>query len=638
MKLSIKKYRSKRRSSVKRRSSKRRSSVKRHSVKKHSVKRRSRKRGGNGENSLISSISSFVKYVFKHACSQKCSLAMCGVMQSLDSEKQKVLTDLLNLKSVEWDTVESKDCHVIFDTTIHDIKLHKDEELNETDSYAKQSKAHEIVEKTIDFMIEMGLLERTKVINKVSSFESINAPRQSRLSVQNRGRSSISSGRNVSIFSDDSTGMGSTMSLFKENVVTWKGRLIWNDIHDLSFEECPEAFKNLRNSGLDDETIVILIQLIFWYFRKIIVDFTIRNLCYDIFEEDRIVAVSAGSVKLTSDYDISLYNASDMFFTARFFNEEIKDVFGNAPSIVFDSNVYTSAFATLVKPREEKYNYYTGTNDLWYVDFQKAPGQDEIVGDQHVWALLKMMNYFQNEQVGIQNSMTQVYSSLLNLYKTLINSDTADNVKLSHSSATPTLREYMNALSFDCAKSSEAYFTRGAFIDVVVNGQMGANSIPLCDDALLDSIAENMTDNEMHHGKPKYHVRFNAAFNKLKVKHTKGALNIPLVFKFLLSKISMDNIEHVRLTMIPKVPKLKRNVTTASPFEYQQHKQLSRQPTIKRSHRVESVVEADENYASRRNSSKVDLPTFQFGTPKKSNTPKKLSTPTKPGSPRNFIS
>ena len=65
--------------------------------------------------------------------------------------------------------------------------------------------------------------------------------------------------------------------------------------------------------------------------------------------------------------------------------------------------------------------------------------------------------------------------------------------------------------------SSETYYTRGAFIDVVINQQTcnGVNNINLDENEYLDSYIENLVDYVKHDRKEKYLFRMNNAASHL---------------------------------------------------------------------------------------------------------------------------
>ena len=85
--------------------------------------------------------------------------------------------------------------------------------------------------------------------------------------------------------------------------------------------------------------------------------------------------------------------------------------------------------------------------------------------------------------------------------------------------------EINNFISFINYNGQETYFTRGAFIDIVVNNQMCKNEIvKLSDDEILDSFIENVSDLMVHYNKSKYVERIKKSterLNKLNIQNIK---------------------------------------------------------------------------------------------------------------------
>jgi hypothetical protein len=81
-----------------------------------------------------------------------------------------------------------------------------------------------------------------------------------------------------------------------------------------------------------------------------------------------------------------------------------------------------------------------------------------------------------------------------------------------------------NYISFVNYNGSETYFTRGAFLQVVVNDQMckdkdESKKIILGDDDYIDSFIENMSELMIHYHKPKYIDRAKRALLRLSKRY-----------------------------------------------------------------------------------------------------------------------
>jgi hypothetical protein len=87
--------------------------------------------------------------------------------------------------------------------------------------------------------------------------------------------------------------------------------------------------------------------------------------------------------------------------------------------------------------------------------------------------------------------------------------------------------EYLNYISFVNYNGLETYFTTGAFLDVVVNGQMCMNEgkVSLTVHEYYDSIVENLADLMVHYNKEKYLLRIRASLKKLSDYVSRTSLN-----------------------------------------------------------------------------------------------------------------
>lgn len=350
------------------------------------------------------------------------------------------------------------------------------------------------------------------------------------------------------------TYISKTISLFKElgliheindNIYLYNNKLFtWANI------------KNLQNEN---------IKKIFWMFRKGVVDNIIKivlnNFKKDtVWKNENIFVYSVGSTTLSSDYDITVYAPAD--YTVKIikaFAWHIKTKFSIDSSTLFDTNVYGKGFITF-KTEDNNQDIYSektcANNKFYYV--KENPIYQE---SQLMWSLLKYIKDLQ--EYDFESLEDDIYESIKNfLLKKFNNKNYSEflttAIKLHqnftkiipHNSFTDGTGLYINILDTESRHlspnsaynigdvkednalllkqtdfislvnyfGSETYFSRGAFLDIVVNNQMCNNDtvqIKLNDYDYIQSILENAGFCITHGHTTKYFVRVKMAFEKL---------------------------------------------------------------------------------------------------------------------------
>lgn len=106
--------------------------------------------------------------------------------------------------------------------------------------------------------------------------------------------------------------------------------------------------------------------------------------------------------------------------------------------------------------------------------------------------------------------------------------------------------EYLNYISYINYNGSETYFSRGAFLDVVVNGQIcKSETIKLDINSYVDSFIENSIDLISHYHKEKYTIRIINSFGKILDIFYRQYTDIYVENKDLLDKIGV-NLENLK--------------------------------------------------------------------------------------------
>jgi hypothetical protein len=279
----------------------------------------------------------------------------------------------------------------------------------------------------------------------------------------------------------------------------------------------------------------------FWLLRKLIVDSILKKLLkQNNLTTNDIKVYSVGSVKLTSDYDITLYgNTNYKVNIIKSFQKTFKKYFGEDSSIVFDTNIYGKAYITF---DDKEYSGYTTQESrcgqvFYYLnenpsgDSQMMWGLIKYLRDlregfgEHIYNDLikflevklpkfKLLNYAKKTMIYLKNKDPSDinYTSLFKRESLFINTY-GDNKLIG-------IHDFISVMNF---YGTETYFTRGAFIDTVVNNQMCSNKIeiPLSEVDYITSILENAGFFFIHNNKTKYVVRVLNSLKLLMKKYDK---------------------------------------------------------------------------------------------------------------------
>jgi hypothetical protein len=264
----------------------------------------------------------------------------------------------------------------------------------------------------------------------------------------------------------------------------------------------------------------------FWLLRKMIVDSILKKLLkQNNLSRNDIQVYSVGSAKLTSDYDITLYgNTVYKVKIIKSFQKIFKKYFGEDSSIVFDTNIYGKAYITF--DNREYSGYITdATCGQKFYYLNENPSQDS----QLMWGLIKYLRdlrdsfgeHIYNDLVTFMQTKLPSFKVLNYASKTLIYLRNKDPNQVNYTSLFKKEQSFIDSYGSDTLLGihdfisvinfygTETYFTRGAFMDTVVNAQMCSNKIeiPLTEVDYLTSILENAGFFFLHHNKTKYVVR-----------------------------------------------------------------------------------------------------------------------------------
>jgi hypothetical protein len=365
-------------------------------------------------------------------------------------------------------------------------------------------------------------------------------------------------------------------------------RFKWNNIKRLSLKDINDY--KLNNSNIFEELIkkyvinitlteeeeLLMIKSLFWYFRKVVVDSIISDIIR--LDELNIKAMSVGSTKMTSDYDITLDGTyKDNSRVIRRFDRLIEILFMDDSESVFDTNIYGVSFVkdkTRDAGVEEDDDMNKMVNEAFNKEHEKCGKFNYILSEdkdfiisQHIWAFVKLLLrlnkiHEQDEELyGLclgelsDNLGENLYYlsavAFINKYESDVNNYqmTVDDGSRFLGEGVDDDSKYLvsNFISYVNYNGSETYLTNGAFLDVVVNNQIckkdKSNMIKLDFNSYLDSFIENLSDLITHYHKVKYLDRASDAFDKmLEITGFDTKVSCDISLKKIGGKLKCDNM------------------------------------------------------------------------------------------------
>lgn len=357
---------------------------------------------------------------------------------------------------------------------------------------------------------------------------------------------------------------GSSVYLYNGSLLTWVNIQNLQPRHASRLQSNP-IFKHIlqyfyKTDDFYSPTIKFTnaIKLLLWYFRKSVVDNIIKDTIVNF--KLNVLVISVGSTNLSSDYDVTLYspNTHHIVFCIRVFTSTIKELFNIDSSILFDTNLYGSAFIQFTtesarapsSPTKVPSDFIDKSDKSLFQQpfhtptkcrgktFYYVTNDGSFEDSQHIWALIKVLYQLDTSNIPDKcaDKSSLESSSIFNTFEGLFGENVyykkaldtylflkQYKVNLPYSVVVSKLEEYVDIspelyVSFVSLVNffgHETYFTRGTFLDVVVNQQMcGEDSVDIKNSGYLDSFIENMVD-FIHTYKGKYLERANKAFRRL---------------------------------------------------------------------------------------------------------------------------
>lgn len=346
-----------------------------------------------------------------------------------------------------------------------------------------------------------------------------------------------------------------------------------------------------------NSNLLLYIKCLFWYFRKAVVDSVLSDIINSRKQNvpENITAMSVGSTKIASDYDITIdasYETSA--YIIENFDKLIRNIFKYDSEKTFDTNVYGVSFikninipstTSLSRTRSAALNtkilekITTGMKLNTMID--TALSRKNIKGDcgdasfkyidpnendrlfnvsQNIWAYVKLllkMNMIQHmddklydsfykdlHDAFVNNIYYQAALEFINKYDMTKYSLVVDKIDeyITNNIENKNMNDkYLisNFISFVNYNGSETYVTNGAFIDVVVNSQMCKSEVvKLGLTGYFNSFIENMSELISHYHRNKYLDRAKLAFNNILKHHTNFDKNKMTYINNTLNNIS----------------------------------------------------------------------------------------------------
>jgi hypothetical protein len=352
--------------------------------------------------------------------------------------------------------------------------------------------------------------------------------------------------------------------LIKKNILIRSGKKFYiKSNNNLNLKLRWENIKLSENFNNSDKNET---QELLWLLRKLVVDALLKKILlkYSKPGEAFCDIYSVGSTNVTSDYDVSLYGDDDnKVIIINEFQKLFKKYFTEDSSIVFDTNIYGKSYIyygenskfsqdIILKSDNTTPNFYymkfnienkdninlnPKSQLMWgIIKFLKdlSEGFDEKIYNEYTQWLQEKLNFYifdqatytlkfllnQDEEQINESSIMSKATQIGTIYNTNIiktyNDDNIDKNIINQNIEILIEHDIIALVSF---YGLETYYTRGAFLDIVVNQQMLSTQkeyiIQLSDIEYITSILENAGFYLVHNTKSKYIIRVVKTLTKL---------------------------------------------------------------------------------------------------------------------------
>jgi len=356
-----------------------------------------------------------------------------------------------------------------------------------------------------------------------------------------------------------------------------------------------ENIKNLKDKNRPEAEL-------FWLCRKLIVDSLLKIIINEHKQNETYIKIangnrlliskdefkdvkiySVGSTDITSDYDITLYSNNNYIIgiIIEEFQNKFMKIFGEHSSIVFDTNIYGKAYIIFDCSEHCEINYLpidsskcSNQKELFYYikSLNNHKGLIDGINGQYkynqvIWGLIKYLRdlrdsfgeniynkYFDFIQKNVDNNSilditqeTLIYLRNTSItYTDLIENEEThrEDYKLNNFSSLLFTNDYISLINF---YGEETYFTRGAFLDTVVNSQMCKGSEPVIElykEDYIASILENAGFFFLHNDKTKYLKRVKNSLILLIKNNKEYEYLLKSIYVHDLFNVTSDNYDY----------------------------------------------------------------------------------------------
>lgn len=327
-------------------------------------------------------------------------------------------------------------------------------------------------------------------------------------------------------------------TITQESFITYLLRYNQGNVESTTPDSISTSTENQDTPSVTNEyaeSVVIFIKCLYWYFRKFIVD----TLIDSIKTQNDVKAMSVGSTNLSSDYDVTLYGKyKNIGNVINQFDDMFYVIFKDTSGKIFDTNLYGASFIDVARTSNLFDESKCGKNDN--ISFAYTKKSNNEIQIQHTFAFVKILmriDYIANFDemfysklmadilskckkslmTEYANKLILVQESNYNKYKeSIVNFGKYQDIMKQNNVTDETLimNTYISYINYN---GFETYFTRGAFLDVVVRQMCNNNSkLKLDLHDYLDSLMENVAELIVHSHKKKYINRAKYALEKLK--------------------------------------------------------------------------------------------------------------------------
>lgn len=288
---------------------------------------------------------------------------------------------------------------------------------------------------------------------------------------------------------------------FKKNNVTFLKNKNIKNLNDIKWKKIITADTEEEKIFLEDYN----------KFRKVCVDTILQSILTNY----ECGIISAGSIDMSSDYDITVDCLGKSAQIIELFNDIFEEIWNKSSAEIFDTNIYGIGYFFNQKryfTKILKSNIFKKQYNVYMINITDENEKKLDVKNQTTWAMLLIYKYFyelsevnkkeflNNFQITNLNKIEKFFTKLINNVNyhdiTSLNNEYKKQLEIlekmifKNNQQNFLKRDIKNQIAKTMFYGNETYFTQGSFFHVVGNIQ-GQKNIPLTRDEYYHSIIEN---------------------------------------------------------------------------------------------------------------------------------------------------